>query len=157
MWSGSTKNLKITSGGASILTSRSTGIDSSLTATTPPSTLDTLPAVVGFGRRLESRQSLAPELVEELAQLGETFGADAVQAPGAVAALIEQSGVLEDAEVLRDRGTGDVEVRRDRARAQLVVADEMQDVTASGLGQCPRCFQCVLRKLMLTKPVKRQT
>ncbi len=93
--------------------------------------------MIGFGGRLQAREALTPEVVEELAQLGETLRADAVQPPGAVASFVEQPGVLEHPEVLRDRGAGHVEMRCDRARAQLVVADKAQDVTASGLGQGP--------------------
>src|SRR4030095_15724182 len=94
--SGSTKYLKITSGGASIRTSRSTGIRSSLTATVASSSsFGELDAVIGLGSRLQTRQALTPEVVEELAQLGETFRADSVQAPGAIAAFVEQPGVLE--------------------------------------------------------------
>src|SRR4030095_7089633 len=102
--SGSTKNLKITSGGASIRTSRSTGTRSSLTATATSSSLGALDAMSVLGRRLQARQPLAPEVVEELAQFREALRADAVQAAGAVASLVEQPGVLEHPEVLRDGG-----------------------------------------------------
>jgi hypothetical protein len=96
--------------------------------------------MIGLGGRLQPRQSLTPEVVEELAQLGETFRSDPVQAPGAVAAFVDQPGAFQHPQVLRDGGAGNVEVRRNGTRAQLVVANEPQDVTASGLGQRPYCF-----------------
>lgn len=49
----------------------------------------------------------------------------------------QHAGVLEDAEVLRDRLRGDLEVFCDRAGRQFVVADEAQDPDPLRFGQCP--------------------
>jgi hypothetical protein len=90
-----------------------------------------------FSLRLahEDVEAIAPELVKEGAQLRQAFGARAVQAPGALAALGHEPGLLEHADVLRDGRARDVEVRRDLPGGELAVADEGQDVAAARLGE----------------------
>ena len=63
--------------------------------------------------------------------LGEPFGTCAVQPSCAVPALVHEPRLLEDVQVLGDRGPRDVEVGRDLAGAELVVSDEGEDLRAS--------------------------
>src|SRR5262249_40170079 len=150
MCSGSTKNLKMTSGGASMRISRSTGSCSSWTATATSSTLGAPDTIVRFGRGLQPREALAPELVEIPTELVETLGTNPVQAAGPVPALVEHPRVLEDPEMLRDRRTWNLEVRRDRAGAQLMVADEAKDLTTSGYGEraCSGIHACYVSRCL---------
>src|SRR3954451_21574576 len=83
-----------------------------------------------FRFALECLESHIPELLEEVLELGEPFGTDAVEPPGPVASLVHEPRLLQDVQVLRDRGPGDVEVRRYLTGAQLVVADESEDLAA---------------------------
>src|SRR5436190_8854412 len=75
-----------------------------------------------------------PESFEEVPELAEPFGTCPVEAPGAVASLAHDPRLLEDVQVLGDRRPGDLEVRRDLAGAELLVADEAQDRAPSRLG-----------------------
>jgi hypothetical protein len=93
--------------------------------------------VCGFGFDFGAQRFEAdvPEFLEEGAQRGEAFGAGAIQATGAVAALLEQAGFYEDAEVLGDGGSRDLrKLGGDGAGSELVVVDEAQDGTAAGFG-----------------------
>lgn len=93
--------------------------------------------MVGLGCRLESRESLAPHLVQVVPDLRESFGSDAIHAPGAVASLVEQPGILQHPQVLGDRGPGHVEVRGDPTGAELIVSNETQDLAPPRLRQRP--------------------
>src|SRR6266487_6883324 len=78
----------------------------------------------------ECFESHVPELLEEILELGEPLGTYAVQASGAVASLAHEPRLLQDVQVLGDRRPRDVEVGCDLAGAQLVVADEREDLAA---------------------------
>ena len=94
-------------------------------------------AAPGFhlGRGLEPRQTVGPEALEEAAQLLEAFGAQTIQAPRPIAPNRHQLGLLEHAQVLRDRRCREVKVGRDLARRQLVrLAEELEDAAPIGLG-----------------------
>src|SRR6266487_2209190 len=73
-----------------------------------------------------------PEFLEEVPELAEPFGTCPVEASGAVASLAHEPRLLEDVQVLGDRRPGHVEMRRDLAGAELVVADEGQDLAPPG-------------------------
>jgi hypothetical protein len=80
-----------------------------------------------------------PELLEEVLELGQPFGACSVQASRAVASLAHEPRLLQDGEVLGDRRPRDVEVRRDLARGELLVAHESQDPAPRRRGDRPEC------------------
>src|SRR6266545_2171354 len=82
-----------------------------------------------------------PELLEEVLQLGEPFRTCPVQASRAVASLAHEPRLLQDVQVLGDRRPRDVEVGCDLPGAELVVADERENLPAPGRGDC---FQCGL-------------
>jgi hypothetical protein len=77
-------------------------------------------------------------LVDELAKPDEAFRTGAVEAPRAVAALMQQPGVPEHAEVLRNGWSRDVETGGDLARAQLPVTYEGEYLPPPRLGDCAR-------------------
>jgi hypothetical protein len=80
---------------------------------------------------LQAGQTVAPELLDVLAHPAERFGPRTVQAVVAVSTLRDQPGLAQDAEVLGDGWSADVEVRGDIARSALVVMDEAEDLAAS--------------------------
>src|SRR5438309_11102766 len=84
----------------------------------------------------ECFQADVPELLEELLELGEALGTNPVQASGAVASLAHEPRLLQDVQVLGDRRSRHVEMRRDLARAQLVSADEGEDLATPRSGDC---------------------
>src|SRR3954451_4627142 len=90
--------------------------------------------LLGFDLALELLEAVAPEVVEERAQLDQPLGADAVDTSSTVTALAHQPSAVQDAQVLRDRLPGDVEVRGDPPRVHLPVAYEPQDLPSSRLG-----------------------
>jgi hypothetical protein len=90
----------------------------------------------GFRLSLELLQAECPEALEELAQLFQSLGAGAVEAPGSFPTLGHEAGLLQYAQVLRDRRAADVEALCDLARRQLVVADELEDLAAAGFREC---------------------
>src|SRR5205807_3866815 len=96
--------------------------------------LSMLLPLLSFGLALERVEAVAPEIVEKRLQLGETLWSRAVEAPRAVASFVHEPGLLEDLQVLRDRGLAHFEVRGDLARRELGVPDEAQHPPAVGLG-----------------------
>src|SRR5579871_2801844 len=78
--SGSTRSSQTVSGLAAISISRRTSSRSVV--------LSMLLPLLSFGLALERLEPVAPELVEELLELGESFGAGAVETPGAVASFV---------------------------------------------------------------------
>ncbi len=57
----------------------------------------------------EGAEHVGPEALDPRAQVGEAFGSDRVDAPFPVAAVRDEPRVLEDPEVLRDRGLRDAQ------------------------------------------------
>ena len=96
------------------------------------------PDLIGFGGRLEPLERGRPHRLEKRAHLGELLRARPIQSPWALPALRQQSGVLEDRQVLRDRRSGDLEVRRDLARGHLVGGHELEDRPALRLRDRPQ-------------------
>jgi hypothetical protein len=92
--------------------------------------------LLSFCFAFEGLQPVAPEVFEEGLQVGQAFGARPVEAPGAVASFVHEPGLLQDGQMLRDRGPRDVEVRGDLAGGELVVPDEPEDLPAARLGDC---------------------
>src|SRR4029453_5730168 len=118
--SGSTKNSQTVSGLASIEIVRSP-IAVSVVASMLPSLL-----LLGFA--FEGFEPRIPEALEELLELREALGPYAVQASRAVPSLAHEPRLLEDVQVLGDRGARHVEVRRDLAGTHLLVADEGENL-----------------------------
>src|SRR5712691_2141667 len=144
-FSGSTKNSQTVSGLAAIEIVRSTEVVSVVASMLLPLLL------LRFA--FECFQSHVPELLEELLELGEPFRTCSVKAPRAVPSLAHEPRLLQDVQVLGDRGPRDVEVRRDLAGAQLVVADEREDLTAPGRGDR---FQCGLHAFYVSRFLRKK-
>src|SRR5579859_7533827 len=91
---------------------------------------------VVFGGVLQVFECVIPEVAQPAAQLAQALRARAIQAFGAGAPLGDQAGLAQHAEVLGDRGAGDVgEVRRDLAGWTFDVAHEAQNRLAAGIGE----------------------
>ncbi len=99
---------------------------------------------------------LVPKALQEGAQPHQAFRARPVEPAGAVAALAEEPGVLEDAEVLRGCRTAHPEMGGNFPGGQLLVANQAQDPLAARLGDGPQgglhapYFKPCLRKCQLT-------
>ena len=74
-----------------------------------------------LGGTLEPVEVVIPEVLQVVAQLIEGLAARAVEPTRPLPALMQQIGVLEHAQVLRDGRPTDVEVRGDLSGAQLIV------------------------------------
>src|SRR5919198_4432481 len=122
------RNCQIVPGLAAIVSSRWT--DAVFVA---PSMLSPL---LSFGLSLERVQPVAPEVVEKRSQLLEPFRTRSVEASGAVASFAHEPGLLQDGQMLGDRGPSHVEVRGDLSGGELAVADEAQDAAPARLGDC---------------------
>ena len=91
-------------------------------------------ALGALGRGLEAGELSVPERGEVRAELLERATARAIDAATTIPAERDETGVLEDPQVLRDRGPRDVEVRGDLADGPLLVPDETEDLPSSRLG-----------------------
>jgi hypothetical protein len=90
-----------------------------------------------LGGQLQPLETIGPELVDVLAESREALWASAVEAPDALAALVQQPGLPQHGQVLRDGRPGDLEVGCDLACAQLVIPDEAEDLAPARLGERP--------------------
>lgn len=81
-----------------------------------------------LGSHLQLLEAVIPQAFEVLAQLGEPLGACAIEALCAGAALGDQAGDLEHAQVLRHTGPRDREMLGDAAGGHLGAGDDPQDV-----------------------------
>jgi hypothetical protein len=86
-----------------------------------------------LGDDLERTEALGPEDLEVGPELGDGLRPRAIEALRAVSPLGDESGLLEDAEVLGDRGPSHVEAARDLADRELLARDEPQDLAAAWL------------------------
>src|SRR3989440_1518878 len=129
--SGSTRNCQTVSGLAAIAISRSTEVVSVVASILLP--------LLSFCLDLERVEALVPELLQERLQLREPLGPRPVEAPGAVAALAHEAGLLQDVQVLRDRRPRHVEMPRDLTRGELTVADEREDLAPARRGDRSEC------------------
>src|SRR5215210_7126359 len=118
--SGSTRNSQTVSGLASIASSRSTAVLSPVAGI--------LLLLLSFDFALQRFQTRVPELLEELLDRREPLGPSSVETPGAVASLAHEPRLLQDVQVLGDRGPRDLEVRGDLTRRQLSVTDERKNL-----------------------------
>src|SRR5918999_3572363 len=91
-FSGSTKNSQTVSGRAAIVISRRTAVSVLASILLP---------FLEFRLALQRLEPHVPELLEELPDRREAVGSHAVHAPGSVAPLLHQSGLLQDGQVLR--------------------------------------------------------
>src|SRR5262245_36694596 len=133
-FAGSTRSSQTVSGLAAMASSRSTFTCSTGTCSAVAFMLSLL---LSFRLLLERLQARVPEPVEERLQLGEPLGARAVQAPRAVASLAHEPRLLQHSEVLGDRRSRQLEVRRDLAGGKLRRRDEAQDRAAVRRGDRP--------------------
>src|SRR5512132_1754065 len=93
-----------------------------------------------------------PEALQEVPELDQALRSRPVEAPGAVASLAHEPRLLQDVQMLGDRRPRDLEVRRDLAGAELVLADEAQDRAPSRLGDG---FQCGLHGCYLSRHLRK--
>src|SRR4051812_13624484 len=128
---GSVRNSNTVDGAASIVISRWTTSVSSAACRTA--------RLLGFDLALELLQAIAPEVVEERAQLDQPLGADAVDPASTVTSLAHQPSAVQDAEVLRDRLPRDVEARGDPPGGHLLVVHQSQDLPSSRLDYRLKC------------------
>src|SRR2546423_9237675 len=94
----------------------------------------TLAPLLGLCLVLQRLEALVPEALEEHPQLAEALGPRPIEPPRAVPALGHKPRLLQDVDVLGDRGPRDVELRGDVACRQLLVPDELQDASPPRLG-----------------------
>jgi hypothetical protein len=102
---------------------------------------------------LQRTQTLGPEDLEGRPELGDGFGARAVQALRPLPPLGDEAGLLQDAKVLGDRRPSDVEAARDVADRELLARDEAKDLAAAWLAEGGKCvdFLRVSRRLLKVK------
>src|SRR5436190_12851566 len=86
-----------------------------------------------FDSPLEIGERRRPELVEVLAQGCEGLGIELVDPPVPLGAVDHQIGVLEDAQMLRDRRAADGEIRRQLADGKRALTQLGEDRPASGV------------------------
>src|SRR3954454_8161608 len=126
-FTGSVKNSKTVSGLASIRTSHSTTIELVLASTLLP--------FLCFRLTLQLRQAERPEALEELLELLQALRPGAVEAPRSLAPLTHETGLLEYAQVLRNRRARHFEARCDRARRQLALTDQLENLPPPRLSE----------------------
>src|SRR6188474_2822194 len=114
--------------------------------------LSMLLPLLSLGFLLERLQPVAPELLEELLELGEALWPRAVEATCPVSPLVHESGLLQDGQMLGDGRTGHVEVRCDLARRKLGIPDEAEDPPPVGLRDR---LQCRLHGEYLSKHLRK--
>ena len=84
---------------------------------------------------LERGQGLVPEVVEVLAQRFEGIGIEGVDAARPVGPIHDQPGVLQHAEVLRDRRPADGEITRQLADGSRPVDQAREDPAAGRIAE----------------------
>src|SRR5690242_13987046 len=95
----------------------------------------TLLPFLGFGLALELGQAEAPETLQEFPQLFQPLRARAVETPRPLAPLAHKTGLLENAQMLRDRRARHLEPRGDLAGGQFAVAEQLEDLASPRLCQ----------------------
>ncbi len=104
-------------------------------------TASMLVSLLLFRLALECFEPFVPEFFEERLQLSQAFRSRSIQAPCAVPPLAHEPGLLQDVQVLGDRGPRHVEVRGNLARRELTVTDEPQDLAPTRLRErLQACF-----------------
>ena len=103
-----------------------------------------------LGGGLQPGQAVGPHLLDERRRVAQPLAPPPVEAPVAVGAHVDQPGVGQHAEVLRDRRAAHRrEVAGDLAGRQLVVAHEAQDGAAGRVGD--RSQRLVHRTLLAAR------
>jgi hypothetical protein len=87
-----------------------------------------------LGGQLQPLEPICPETVHELPQSGETLGPGPVEPARPLSPFAQQAGSAQHRQVLGDRGPRDIEVGGNLAGAQLLVADQGQDLATPRLG-----------------------
>src|SRR5919197_6697486 len=82
---------------------------------------------------LQRAQAFIPEVLEIRAHLRERLRSRAVEALRPVPALAHEPRLPQDAKVLRDRGSCDLEAPRDLSHGELASRDEPKDLATSRL------------------------
>jgi hypothetical protein len=82
---------------------------------------------------LEFAQRGGPEVVEVRAQRDEGVWAQLVQAPSGDRGGGDESSVLEDPEMLGDRGAAHRELPRDFGHGEWTIAEQLEDGAAGGI------------------------
>ena len=72
----------------------------------------------------EPREAVPPERVEECVQLRDPLRGESIEPSGALATLVDESGLPQHLKMLRDRLAREREVRRDFSSAQLALAEQ---------------------------------
>jgi hypothetical protein len=94
--------------------------------------------VLGFDEILQVREAGAPEgsvLLDPVVDGAERFGIEFVDAVATLAMFADQVGAAEEAQVLGDGGAGDGKGSGDLSGGLAAAAKEVEDGTASGIGQ----------------------
>jgi hypothetical protein len=89
---------------------------------------------VGLGEAFEREELGAPHGLEVLGERPEGGFVGDVEVLSSLLSHRDESGVAEDAEVLRDGAEGDVDVGGDVAGGSFLVPDELEDFLSPGLG-----------------------
>jgi len=86
-----------------------------------------------LGGSFEGTQALGPEDLEITPELCDGLRSGPIEALRAVSPLGDQTRILQDAEVLGDCRSRDVEAAGDVANGELLARDEAKDLAAAGL------------------------
>src|SRR5215467_711210 len=93
----------------------------------------------GLQTGFELAEVMGPEVGQELLHGGEAAGVDQEQMTRALAALVDQAGLVEHLQVLGHRLGGDVEVAGDVTDRAGIARDELQDGPAVRFGERLEC------------------
>jgi hypothetical protein len=88
----------------------------------------------GLGLDLESLQCVRPHVGEERPQLGHPFGSGPIETARPISPFHDETGLLENGQVLTDGRASHGEVRRDLAGGHLVEGHEPEDGAPVRLG-----------------------
>ncbi|HET9162882.1 MAG TPA: hypothetical protein VFN89_05475 [Solirubrobacterales bacterium] len=88
-----------------------------------------------LGGELQPLETFGPEAVEEVAQAGKPLGSRPVEPAGAFAPFVEQTGISQHRQMLRNSRSGDLEMRGDLAGSHLLVTNEGEDPPPVALGE----------------------
>src|ERR671935_1945291 len=85
---------------------------------------------LAFRLRLERGEGVRPEVVEVVAKLADSVRIEPVEPPRAVSTLRHEPRLLEDAQMLRDRGPADRQLRRNLAHRERLRPQALEDLSA---------------------------
>ena len=93
--------------------------------------------VFSFRRLLERREHVSPEAVEVAAQFLQSTGVDPIDAARALGPLMDQTGLPQDAKVLRNGGTTDGQPGCQLSHRMRAAPEQLEDFSPGGVDQ--RC------------------